>query len=347
MSRIEFGMLLCAGLGVRLRPLTDQRPKPMLRFLDREIADYGIEALRELGVARIAVNAHHRPNDIRRWLRKKGSAWPTKTGVSPQTDLVVEDTLMGTGGGAFGLWQKMSAPRSTVAVLNGDIVAEFPLEAMWKVHRRTGAVATLMMLPQQSGESPVWLDSTGNFVSQVPSPTGEWLSSRYESKSPRTFAGVYLVEPQVFDRLSGETSCLIRNGIGPLLAEGHVVAAYQYDGFWADLGTPRRFLDATLRVLSDPNLMPNSLVQPRADGIYVADRKSLPLGLELIGPAFIAAGAKIGAGATIGPGAVIGHDCRVDADVTVDNAVLMNGAHATEDVSARILSEAASVRVTR
>ena len=347
MSQIEFGMLLCAGLGVRLRPLTDRRPKPMLRFLDRAIADYGIESLRQVGVGRIAVNAHHRPEDIRQWLRAKATTWSAETGASPQTDLVVEESLMGTGGGAFGLWKKMSAPRSTVAVLNGDIVAEFPLEAMWKVHRRTGAVATLMTLPPQAGEAAVWLDKTGNFVTQMPSPTGEWLSSRYENKSPCTFAGVYLIEPQVFDRLSAETSCLIRNGIGPLLAEGHVVASYRYEEFWADLGTPKRFLDATLRVLRDPSLMPSSLVRPRADGIYVADRKSIPLGTVLKGPAFIAAGAEIGPGATIGPGTVIGHDCRVDAGVTVENSVLMNGAHATADVTARIVSDTAAVRVTR
>ena len=340
-------MLLCAGLGVRLRPLTEHMPKPMLRFLDREIADYGLEALRQLGVARIAVNAHHRPDHIERWLRAKSRSWPDETGANPRTDLVVEDSLMGTGGGAFGLWNAMSAPRSTVAILNGDIVAEFPLDAMWKVHRRTGAVATLMMLPRQVGESPVWLDPSGHFVAHLPAKTGEWVSPRYESATACTFAGVYLVEPEVFEQLSGETSCLIRNGIGPLLAEGHVVAAYRYPGFWADLGTPGRFLDATMTVLDDPNLMPSSPVRPRADGIYVADRKNVSASATLLGPSFVAQDAVVEADAVIGPGAVIGSGCRVTSGAVVENSVLMNGATAAGEVSLRILNGQTSVRVTR
>lgn len=347
MSRIEFGMLLCAGLGVRLRPLTEHMPKPMLRFLDRPIADYGIEALRQLGVARIAVNAHHRPDHIDRWLRAKAHTWPETTGPSPRTDLVVEDSLMGTGGGAFGLWNAMSSPKSTVAILNGDIVAEFPLDAMWKVHRRTGAVATLMMLPRQVGESPVWLDPTGLFISQLPAKTGEWISPRYSSATACTFAGVYLVEPEVFQELDGETSCLIRNGIGPLLARGHVVAAYRYPGFWADLGTPGRFLDATMTVLENPSLMPSSLVRPREDGIYVADRKNVSPGATLHGPAFVADGAVVEAGAVVGPGAVIGSGSRVEAGAVVEHSVLMNSATATSDVSWRVMNGQTSVRVTR
>lgn len=345
MSRIEFGMLLCAGLGVRLRPLTDQFPKPLLEFIDRPIADYGLEALRELGVARIAVNAHHLPGSIDEWLRAKANQWPEETGARPQTDLVVEDVLMGTGGGAFGLWQKLSSPKSTVAVLNGDVVANFPLEAMWKVHRRTGAAATLMMMPAQTGESPVWLDPTGNFIAQLPSPNGEWNSPRYDAHTACTFGGVYLLEPEVFERLSNETSCLIRNGVGPLLAEGAVVSAYRYDGFWADLGTPKRFLDATIRVLEDPTLLPNGTVRPRADRIFVADRKTVSPSATIAGPAFIAEGAVIGPDAHVGPGAVIGAGCEVTAGTKVENSVLMNKAVADEDVSGRLVSGTASVRV--
>ncbi|MFT6398005.1 MAG: mannose-1-phosphate guanylyltransferase [Bradymonadia bacterium] len=340
-------MLLCAGLGVRLRPLTDQLPKPLLKFIDRPIADYGLEALRQLGVARIGVNAHHLPDAVGQWLRFKADQWPEQTGVRPQTDLVVEETLMGTGGGAYGIWEKLSSPKSTVAVLNGDVVAEFPLEAMWKVHRRTGAVATLMMMPAQTGESPVWLDPTGNFIAQVPSPNGEWNSPRYQAHTACTFGGVYLLEHAVFERLSNETSCLIRNGIGPLLAEGAVVAAYRYDGFWADLGTPKRFLDATIQVLDDPTLLPSATVRPRSDRIFIADRKTVAPSATINGPAFIAEGAIVGPGAQIGPGVVIGSDCEVGAGIRVENSVLMNEAVADEDVSGRLVSGAASVRVAR
>ena len=124
MIRVEFGMVLCAGLGLRLRPVTDHTPKPLLRFLDRPIAEYAVEALRNIGVGRIGVNAHHLADRVDDWLRSKEHDWSSVGDLRPQTKLVVEDSLMGTGGGAHGIWVSMGSPKSTVAVINGDVVAE-------------------------------------------------------------------------------------------------------------------------------------------------------------------------------------------------------------------------------
>lgn len=345
MIHLEFGMLLCAGIGVRLRPLTDVSPKPLLHFLDRPIADYGLEALRRVGVGRIGVNAHHLPEQVADWLRRKDAGWGEDTGNRPQTQLVVEDQLLGTGGGAFGIWSALGSPRSTVGVINGDVVAEFPLEAMLKVHRRTGAVATMLMLPTVPGESAVFLDENDHFVAQVPSAVDVWTSPRYQPSRPATFGGVYLLEPEVFANLGPENSCLIRHGIGPLLARGEVVAGLRYDGFWADLGTPRRFLDATLEVLRNPDVFPSGPVRTRADLVYVADRKSLAPDVEFDGPAFVAAGAQIESGVRLGPGVVIGAGCRVAAGSTVRNAVLMRGAQVEGDLADRLVCGGSVVRV--
>lgn len=336
MIRLEFGMVLCAGLGVRLRPLTDVAPKPLLRFLDRPIADYALDALRGVGVARVGVNAHHLPDQVADWLRAHETAWTTDGGTPTRTELVVETQLMGTGGGAYGIWQALGAPQSTVAVINGDVVADFPLEAMLKIHRRTGAVATMLMLPPHPGEAAVYLDENDHFVAQLPSPQDVWTSPRYEPARTATFGGVYLLEPAVFANLSAENSCLIRHGIGPLMAKGAVVAGMRHTGFWADLGTPRRFLDATRRVLEAPEIFPGGPVRPRTDGVFVADRRSMPADATLVGPAYIASGAHIGHGATIGPGAVIGGDCRVESGATVTNAILMKGASVSEELRDRV-----------
>ena len=80
------------------------------------------------------------------------------------------------------------------------------------------------------------------------------------------FGGVYLLEPNVFEHLRAENSCLIRHGIGPLMAQGRLVAAYRHEGFWADVGTPRRFLDATSEVLANPDVFPAGPVRPRRLG---------------------------------------------------------------------------------
>ncbi len=346
MIQLEFGIVLCAGLGLRLRPLTDVAPKPLLRFLDQPIAEYALNALRNVGVARVGVNAHHLPEQLDEWLRGVEDQWAEQSGKRPRSALVVEEALQGTGGGALGVWNALGSPQSTVAIINGDVVADFPLETMLKVHRRTGAAATLLTLPPLPGEAAVYLDEHERFIAQLPSPDDTWTSTRYEPSRAATFGGVYLVEPHVFKGLEQTNSCLIRHGIGPLLAQGEIVAAVPFDGFWADLGTPRRFLDASTRVLQNPDLMPTAPVRKRADNVYVADHRSLPADVVLQGPAFIAKGAQIGRGATIGPNAIIGENCRVAADVTVANAILMDGANATADTRNRIICGAASVRVS-
>lgn len=336
MSGSEFGIVLCAGVGLRLRPLTTVRPKPLLRFLDRPIARYAFDALREIGVARIGANAFHLAPLIDGWMSETEAEWAADSLRPTRTELVVESELLGTGGGARGVWDSLGAPNGTVAVINGDVVADFPLEAMLKVHRRTGAVATLMTLPAIVGEGAVYLDETRHFVAQLPSPSDVWVSERYAPVHPVTFGGVYLLEPEVFQRLRPENSCLIRHGVGPLMAEGAIVASYAHGGFWADLGTPRRFLDATLSVLHDPSLLPSSPVRPRTDGVYVADPRALPADVDVTGPAFVAAGARVGRDVRLGPGVVVGAGCAVADGSALENVILMDGAAVEGDIADRI-----------
>lgn len=304
-----------------------------------------MDALRDVGCGRVGVNAHHLPEQLETWLRETERGWAELSGKQPRGVVVVEEALQGTGGGAFGVWNALGAPSSTVAIINGDVVADFPLESMLKVHRRTGAAATLLMLPPLPGEAAVYLDESERFVAQLPSPNDTWSSTRYDAVRPATFGGVYLVESRVLKRLEPGNSCLIRHGIGPLLAEGEVVAAVPFDGFWADLGTPKRFLGATQRVLQDPNLLPAAPLNSRQDQVYIADHRAIPKDVVFHGPAFVASGATIERGASIGPNAVIGTGCRVAADVAVDNVVLMDDAQATTNLSNRIVCGNVSVRI--
>ncbi|MCB9507332.1 MAG: NTP transferase domain-containing protein [Myxococcales bacterium] len=345
MIPIEFGIVLCAGLGVRLRPLTDREPKPALRFVDRPIADFALDALRAQGVSMIGVNAHHLPDRVDAVLRAAEQRWSASSGPSPRTTLVREAELLGTGGGARGIFDQLGAPRGTLCVINGDVVADFPLEAMLKVHRRTGATATLLVLPHLPGEAAIWLDADGRFVAQLPAPDGDWVSSRYAPANPATFGGVYLLETDVFERLTATNSCLIRNGIGPLLAEGAVVAAHRHEGFWADLGTPRRFLDATVRVLTDPDLLSSAPIPARTDGVFVADRRSVAADARLVGPCCVAPGGVVERGAEVGPAVVVGAGCVVRAGARVAETILMDGAEATGDVSRRIICGDVSARI--
>lgn len=340
-ASLEFGIVLCAGLGVRLQPLTNDWPKPLLRFLDRPIANYALDALEAAGVSTVGVNAHHCAERVSGWIRDEVRQ---RDGFQRHAT-VMEDVLMGTGGGASGVWRALEAPGGTVAVLNGDLVTDVDLRAMLKVHRRTGAVATMMTIPALSDEATVLVDRARHFVAQVPGPDDVWVSPDYEPHHAVTFAGVYLLEREVFEGLPNGVSCLVRHGVGPLLARGARVACHHWEGFWADLGTPSRFLAATREVLDDPARLSSAGLPERSHQLYGGDSRSVHPAAKLIGPVYVAPGATIGRDAVVGPYVVVGTDCSVAAGAVVRNTVLMHGARVEGHIDSRIVSANRAARV--
>jgi mannose-1-phosphate guanylyltransferase len=297
--------------------------------------------LSAVGVTNVGANAHHCRGQIRTWLAEEASA---RAGLR-MGSVADEDTLLGTGGGAAGVWRAMGSPEGTIAVINGDVVSDVDLGAMAKAHRRTGAVATLMTIPLVSGESALMTDASGHFIAQTPGPVDVWQSPDYAPVNPVSFGGVYLLEASVLRDMPDGVACLIRQGIGPLLAAGSKVACLHHPGFWADLGTPARFLDATRRVLQDPSCFAFAGLPARADGRVVHELKAVHPNAQLIGPLLIAEGAIVEANAVVGPNVVIGAGCRVGRGARLQNAVLMHGAVANGECVQRIVSASAELRV--
>lgn len=343
MNQLDVGILLCAGLGVRLRPLTDARPKPLLHFFDRPIASWGLEALVRGGVTTVGANAHHLPDAVVDWLRRDVERFRDEGAGQIRAEVVVERELLGTGAGALGVWRRLGSPKGTVAVINGDVVADFPLEQMMKVHRRTGAVATMLAIPPLKGEGAVGLDEKRHFVARLPSLDDPLDSPRYASRHAVSFGGVYILESEVFERLPETNSCLIRRGLAPMLADGALIAAYEHSGFWADLGTARRYLNAGRAVLDAPASLPG-LLPEREHKRWVADHRSVHPSANVVGPAYIAPGAVVEAGATVGPWAIIGSDCVVRTGAEVTDSVAMCGAQLRGRVTGQIVAGSHSLR---
>jgi mannose-1-phosphate guanylyltransferase len=339
---LEFGMVLCAGLGVRLQPLTQDHPKPLLRFLDRPIASYAMDVLSRAGVSSVGVNGHRFSEQLSEWLAMEART----RGHLTRHVVVDEPSLLGTGGGAAGIWRALDAPRGPVAVLNGDILCDADLDAMLKVHRRTGAAATLLTIPPLSDETAVYVDETARFIAQVPGTNDVWTSPDYAPRHAVTFGGVYLLEPEVFEALPSGVSCLVRQGIGPLLAQGAKVASVPWSGFWADLGTPSRFLEATQAALAQSDALFGPAWQPPSSGVQVHPTATCHPDAEFIGPVLVGPDARVERSATIGPGVVVGTGCRIAQGATVRRSVLMHDAVAEGTMDARIVSGVHRARAT-
>lgn len=345
MTKIRAGIVLCAGLGARLRPLTDSRPKPLIRFMDRPIARYSIDALLDVEVQDIGLNAHHHGAAVEEFADR--TARELQAAGHPNLRILVErePDLRGTGGGVRGVWEAMGRPEGTLAVLNGDIVTGASLEAMWKVHRRTGALVTMLTLPPQAGEGNVAVDATGGFVTELPGAVEPQRSPLRPSAAAVTFGGVYLLESRALANLTRQDACLIRRGIAPLLEAGETIAAYAWDGFWADLGTPARLLQATRTMLETPGQLPRRPDSCAPDETGVCPGASVAADVTLVSPVFIASGAVLEAGATVGPGVLVGAGCRVKAGSHVTESVLMEGAVASGNQQRMLLQGDVAVRV--
>jgi mannose-1-phosphate guanylyltransferase len=214
-------MVLSAGLGTRLRPLTEHEAKPLVPVGDRPALAHVLDHLRAAGVPRVVVNAHHLADQVVAFAR----AQPWDVRVSEETE------LLGTAGGiaqARGLLGE-----GDVLVWNGDILADVDVGALVEAHE---ALATLVVQPLARGEGAVGLDGQGHVVRLRTERFGE------ETRGGQ-FLGIYVLGAALRDRLVSPGG-LVEDVLVPALARGEIVRAFEFHGAWHDIGTLDSYREA-------------------------------------------------------------------------------------------------------
>lgn len=228
-------IVLAAGEGRRLRPLTERIPKALVPFHGRPLLDHAVAHLARAGVTRVAVNAHHLADAIAAHVEGPlREAFPSIAFFVSR-----EDALLGTGGAIKQLDPWLDDGPFWVA--NADVVYAEPLAALAARHRDAGAAATLLVTrdPRHRELRRLLIDDAGALV------------GLHEPWHPDgvVFCGVQLAERGLVDRLADGPSCNLRQGHLPYLASGLRVATWETKRFWADTGTPERLAAA----LGDPD----------------------------------------------------------------------------------------------
>ncbi|HEX5034532.1 MAG TPA: NDP-sugar synthase [bacterium] len=219
-------IVLAAGLGTRLRPLTLRIPKPALPVGGAPILLYNLFLLKEAGIDRITLNLHHRPEVIRRLL-DKGRPLGLKLSYS------YEPEILGTAGGIAQALDGLES--SPTFILNGDILMDLDLKAMAAEHFRTQARATLACVSKDRAQvtSFVERDRQGRIWRIAGGPKG-----KAPALKAAIFSGAHLLEPRLFaDYPRGQFGCVIRQVYQPALERGERLQAYSHRGAWWDLGT--------------------------------------------------------------------------------------------------------------
>jgi len=236
-------MILAAGFGTRLWPLTVGRTKPAIPFLNRPLIAYTIEYLGRYGIKDVIINLHHEPASVRDQIGD-GARYGVRITYS-----IEEPHILGTSGALDRV--RPALERETFLVINGKIITDIDLNAAIATHRQRQALATLVLRPNPRRErfSEVKVDGGGKVTefAGFPHPATEPGSA---GEAPLMFTGVHLMEPRIFDYIPrGVFSDSVRDVYPRAMAAGEVIAAHVAEGDWWELSTLTRYLEVSLEFL--------------------------------------------------------------------------------------------------
>ncbi|GAB4491181.1 MAG: sugar phosphate nucleotidyltransferase [Thermodesulfovibrionales bacterium] len=269
-----------AGLGERLRPLTNSLPKPLFPILGRPVIQLAYEKISLLEPERIAINTHHLSESI--------SAWATSLRDS-RIRLFPEDPILGTGGGLKNVEQYLAA--ADVLVHNADILTDIDLARLVDAHKASGNIATLAV-HDYAKFNTVWVDASGSFVKVgAATPAGHGLCKM-------AFTGIAVYKPEFFRFLPEGVSSVV-DAWHAACAAGRRIGTFDASGcMWNDIGTAGAYAEAVRTALASTGeqvfVHPSidcSLID--AEGLAVIEKGSLFKGRALVRNSIILPGACI------------------------------------------------------
>jgi mannose-1-phosphate guanylyltransferase len=221
-------MVLAAGLGTRLRPLTNDRPKALVEVGGRPLIAWNLELLARFGITDVVVNLHWHGDVLRRALGD-GAAFGLRIEYSP------EDPLLDTGGGVKRAQALLGD--GDFVVMNSDTIVDLPLDHVITRHRTAGAAATLVLRrdPEQARYGEIEIDADDRIRRFLGTPPTVDVALR-----AFMFAGVHVMSPRVFDFMpaDGGIFSLTRATYPAMLAAGAPLHGFPFDGFWRVIDTP-------------------------------------------------------------------------------------------------------------
>jgi NDP-sugar pyrophosphorylase family protein len=295
-------MILSAGYGTRLWPLTEDRTKPAIPILGKPLVGYVAEYLAQAGCHDIIVNLHHRPLSVRNALGDGG-----KFGV--KLHYVEEPEILGTSGALDNARELLED--DTFIVINGKIITDIDLKQALETHRQTEAIATLVLLENVRRERFTICETKDGFLrrfGRMPEP-----AKSPDESAPLMFTGIQILEPRIFDYIPRKIFSHSTTEVYPqAIACGERIAGHIATGKWYELSTIQRYLDISLQLLTE-----------RDENVFVGkgtviEKDAVVRDAITWDNVVIESGAKVSR-------AVIGDDVTIPSGETITNAVVVKG----------------------
>jgi mannose-1-phosphate guanylyltransferase len=300
-------LVLVGGEGTRLRPLTLTRPKPAITLVDRPFIRFMVDWLGRHGVSEVIMACGFRAEDLREAL---GDSVPG----GPSIAYLEEPEPLGTAGPI-----RLAADRGLLGdrflAINGDLLTDLDLTAHIAAHEERGAVASLALHPVSDPSSYGLVrrndDGMVREFLEKPEPA--------EIDTDEVNAGAYVLERAVADLIPPGRAVSIEREIFPRLV-GQGLFGLRLDGYWMDIGTPERYLQATWDILTGA-VETEVSARVDTDGVGVDAGAEVDPAAVLAGPVLVESGARVAA-ASLGPRAVLGEGSRVAGGARITGSVL-------------------------
>jgi len=313
-------ILLAGGKGTRLRPLTIHTPKPIVPIFDRPFLHYQLDLLKKVPeIDEVILSLNYQPRRIEEMFGDGG-----ESGIGIR--YVVEPAPLGTGGAIRYAGETL---RESVVVFNGDVLTEVDLGAVIALHRERKAKATIVLTPvdNPTAYGLVETDPDGNIQRFLEKPKPD------EITCDTINAGIYILEPDTFDRIPKDTPWSIERSFFPSLIERkETFVGYIYRGYWIDIGTPEKYTQVH-RDIMDGRF--HSAAFGNGKSVVVSPQARVEEGAILEGPCFVDEGAVVRTGARVGAYSVIGRQCYLEEHAVVEQSIVWSGTRVAQEAIVR------------
>jgi NDP-sugar pyrophosphorylase family protein len=317
-------ILLAGGKGTRLRPLTIHTPKPIVPIFDRPFLHYQLDLLKQVPeIDEVILSLNYQPRRIEE-IFGDGS----ESGLAIK--YVVEPAPLGTAGAVRYAGDSL---RESVVVFNGDVLTEVNLAEVIALHRERKAKATIVLTPVEnpSAYGLVETDAAANIRRFLEKPKAD------EITCDTINAGIYVLEPDTFDRIPKDTPWSIERSFFPSLIERQeTFVAYVYRGYWIDIGTPEKYMQVH-RDIMDARFAGHRAAPFAASRgtAWISPDARIEDSATLEGPCFVDADTVVKAGARIGAYSVIGKHCHIEEHARIEQAIVWANTRISQEAAVR------------
>jgi NDP-sugar pyrophosphorylase family protein len=320
-------LILCAGFGTRLKPLTDSTAKPLVKILGIPVLEYTLNLLEQNGVSEVFINRHYFPKQFEN----------IKIPKSMKATFSFEEKILGTLGGVLSFEDRLSG--DDFMVINGDILFSLDLDDLVTKHKRKKNIATMVVKERESKDTPVFVDVFSNVVG-----IGGDLGEVYKKYM---FAGVQVLNPEFFNvvRRKEPPACIVKDFYVPYIASGGHINSFimKKDDLWIETGDLSKYIEGNIKML---DLLSRYMlkfnyeefissywhhkklgqrVTEIVDNIWIGDNHYVDHEAMICSPVFIGSGVKIEKGSVVGPNVVIGDDVTIGNNSHIKDSIILDG----------------------